>query len=84
MIAFRAVERAKLESCRSQRDVGKPHANSAFWAAEKLNCEQWDRGQVIGHAFHLWIRRERKNSQSPVDAEGSGDGINMLSQLPSR
>jgi hypothetical protein len=74
MIAFRTVERADFKSCRPRRNACKHHARSAFRAAELLNCEQWDCGQVVGHAFHPWVRRERKNSQSPVDAEQDGDG----------
>ena len=53
MIAFRAVERAKFKSCRSRRNARKHHARLAFRTAQSLNCEQWDCGQVIGHAFHL-------------------------------
>jgi hypothetical protein len=52
-IAFRAAERAKFKSCRARRDARKHHAHLAFRAAESLNCEQRDCGQVIGHAFHL-------------------------------
>jgi hypothetical protein len=68
-VAFGAVERAKFESCRPRRDVGKPHANLAFWAAESLNCEQWDCGWVIGHCIPPLGQTGAQNSQSPVDAK---------------
>jgi hypothetical protein len=84
MIAFRAVERANFKSRRPRRNACKHHARSASRAAESLNCEQWDCGQVVGHAFHLWLRRERKNSQSPVAAEEGGDETSMLSRFRSR
>ena len=81
MVAFGAVERAKFESRRPRRDVGKPHANLAFWAAESLNCEQWD-CWVIGHCIPPLGQAGAQNSQSPVDADEGGDGTNMISRVP--
>lgn len=69
MIAFGTVERAKFESCGPRRDVGKPHANLAFWAAESLYCEQWDCGWVIGHCIPPLGQAGARHSQSPVDAK---------------
>jgi hypothetical protein len=47
-----------------------------------LNCEQWDCGQVVGHAFHLWGQAGAQNSQSPVDAEVGGDGNQHALPVP--
>src|SRR5260221_1727231 len=69
VIAFGAVERAKFESCRPRRDMSQPHANLALWAAESLNCEQWDCGWVIGHCIPPLGQAGAQNSQSPVDAQ---------------
>ena len=69
VIAFGAVERAKFESFRPRCDVGKLHANLALWAAESLNCEQWDCGWIIGHCIPPSGQAGAQNSQSPVDAK---------------
>jgi hypothetical protein len=70
MIAFGAVERAKFESFRPRRDAGKSHANLAFWAAESLNCEQWDCGWVIGHCIPPLSQAGAQHSLSPMVAYG--------------
>ena len=59
VIAFGAVERAKFKSCRPRRGAHKLHAGAAFWAAELLNCKQWDCGWVICHCIPPCLRRER-------------------------
>jgi hypothetical protein len=69
MIAIGAVERAKFESFRPRCDFGKLHANLALWAAESLNCEQWDCGWIIGHCIPPLGQAGAQNSQSPVDAK---------------
>jgi hypothetical protein len=57
VIAFGAVERAKFKSCRPRRGARKLHARTAFWAAELLNCKQWDCGWVICHCIPPCLRR---------------------------
>jgi hypothetical protein len=55
----------------------------AFWAAEFLNCEQWDCGWVIGHCIPPLGQAGAQHSLSPVDAEvGAGDGNSMISTIP--
>jgi hypothetical protein len=49
VIAFGAVERPKFKSCRSRRDARQRHAHSAIRAAECLDREQRDCGEIIGH-----------------------------------
>jgi hypothetical protein len=82
VIAFRAVERVKFESCRPWRDACKHHPRLALWAAESLNREQRDCGQVIGHGIPPLTQAGAQNSQSPVDAEEGGDETNMRSRIP--
>jgi hypothetical protein len=82
VIALRAVERVKFESCRPWRDACKHHPRLAFWAAESLNREQRDCGQVIGHCIPPSSQAGAQNSQSPVDAEEGGDETNMRSRIP--
>jgi hypothetical protein len=60
VIAFGAVERTKVKSTGPRQDARKPHARSAFGAAELLNCKKGDYGWVIGHCIPPIIRRERK------------------------
>jgi hypothetical protein len=84
MIAFGAIERAKFESCRPRRDARKQHARSAFRAAETLNCEQWNCGQMIAHCIPPLGQAGAQNSQSPVGAEKGGDGTSMLFRVPRR
>ena len=78
VIAFGAFERAKFKSCGPRRDPRKPHARSAFRAAELLNCEQWDCGWVIGHCIPPWIRRERKTLSHRWAPTRNGDASSML------
>src|SRR5580700_579884 len=51
MIAFGAVEGPELESGGPRRDVSQHRAGSAFRAAQLLNGEQRDGGEVFGHGM---------------------------------
>jgi hypothetical protein len=82
--AFGAIEPAKFKSCGSRCDTRKPHARSAFRAAESLDREQWDCGWVIGHCIPPWVRRERNTLSHRQMPKWGGDGTSMIFGFQSR
>jgi hypothetical protein len=73
-----AIERAKLKPCWPRRDLRKVHTRLACGATESLQREQRNCGWVIGHCIPPLGQAGAQSSQSPVDAEASGDGSSML------
>src|SRR5258705_9538097 len=79
---FGAVERAKLKSCGPRRGARKLHACAAFWAAELLNCEQWDCGWVICHCIPPCFRRERNALSHRLKPKGGGGWVSRFPLSP--
>src|SRR5258707_3433996 len=82
VIAFGAVESLEFKSCRRpRRGARKLHTRAAFWAAELLNCKQWDCGWVICHCIPP-LQAGAQHSQSPGEAERGAGGIRRFPLRP--